>query len=238
MAYIPNLNLIGCLMFPNVSSPGPLIAGAILAGGQSRRMGKPKEGVLLWDNLSMLEHVAQALRFMEHPVIIVGQCSGYPINNDLSFVRLMDEYPGRGPAFALKTLLSSGLADYYLLASCDQPLLESALLQQLVDEISTHPEQAIFFKSVNKSQNGEINFDPFPGVYPASLLPQVEQAIQQGQFALRKLFQAQSVHWVSLPEDQEFRLKNCNTPADVEAVNLLLSDPKQQLPIPIHAVSS
>ena len=211
----------------------PVIAGAIFAGGQSRRMGQLKEGVRLWDNRPMLEHVADAFRWINQPVIIVGQCSGYALNGNFPYVRLMDEQPGLGPAFALKTLLASGLATHYLIGSCDQPLLEPDLLQRLTAEIPSHPEQAIFFQN-----NDETTFDPFPGVYPASLLSQVEQSIQQGQSAMRKLFGDESIHWVYLPEGMEFRLSNCNTPADVEAVNQLLSGQKSQPQIQAQRVSS
>ena len=35
--------------------------GAILAGGLSKRMGSPKEGVQLWDSRPMIEHVIETL---------------------------------------------------------------------------------------------------------------------------------------------------------------------------------
>jgi molybdopterin-guanine dinucleotide biosynthesis protein A len=205
-------------MSSQLTSPLPLIAGAIFAGGQSRRMGQPKEGLRLWDHRPMIEHVAGALSFIGQPLIIVGNCLGYSLENNTRYRHLPDEQPGQGPVSALKTLLSTGLAEYYVIASCDQPRLEPELLQLLVSEIPQYPEHAIFFQAQDGSK-----LDPFPGLYPASMLPAVQQFIQDEHFSMRKLIQTQPVHWVDLPKDQKVCLTNCNTPAEVEALSRLVN---------------
>jgi molybdopterin-guanine dinucleotide biosynthesis protein A len=212
-------------MSSQLTSPLPVIAGAIFAGGQSRRMGQPKEGLRLWDHRPMLEHVAEALSFIDQPLIVVGRCLGYPIENNSHYHHLPDEQPGQGPLSALKTLLSSKFAEVYLIASCDQPMLEPELLQLLVNEIPHYPEHAIFFQAQDGSK-----LDPFPGLYPASMLPAVQQSIEDGHFSMRTLIQTQPVHWVDLPEGQEVCLTNCNTPAEVEALSRLVNPSIDSIP--------
>lgn len=191
----------------------PAVAGAIFAGGESRRMGQPKEGLRLWDNRPMLAHVVDALAPLCSTLVVVGQCLGYNTEVDSRLTKIIDRQAGLGPLSALDALLSSDLSTHYLVTSCDQPLLEPALLQLLLDETESNPDQPIFFQS----QDG-IGLDPFPGLYPASLLPFVEQALAEGQYSIRKMLHEQPIHWVPLPVGKDYCLSNCNTPAAVAAL--------------------
>lgn len=176
-------------------------------------MGQPKEGLRLWDNRPMLAHVVDALSPLCPVVIIVGQCLGCDTETDYRLTKILDRQTGLGPLSALDALLSSGLSTHYLVTSCDQPLLEPSLLQLLLDKIEGNPHQPIFFQS----QEG-AGLDPFPGLYPASLLPFVEQALAKGQYSIRKMLQEQPIHWVPLPVGKDYCLSNCNTPDAVAAL--------------------
>jgi molybdopterin-guanine dinucleotide biosynthesis protein A len=110
----------------------------------------------------------------------------------------------------VESLLLSGLDDGYLVVACDQPLLTPSLLALLVQGNPTRPT---FFRS----EEGEA-LDPFPGYFPASWLPDVQIALQQGERSLRRLIRRSEAAWILLPNPLRASLKNINTPADLEAL--------------------
>src|SRR5690242_16389257 len=94
------------------------IAGAILAGGQSKRMGESKANVAMPDGRSMIEWVAAALSGITSRLVIVGPCAGFDPRRISRAVLIEDKQPHQGPLSGLETLLSSGLAQSYLVAAC------------------------------------------------------------------------------------------------------------------------
>ena len=106
----------------------PLI-GAILLGGQSSRMGRPKEGVLLPDGRTMLEAVIERVTRICPVKVLSGESVNLP-----NVLNVQDTTPGLGPMAGLEAILASGVAERYLIAACDQPLLGEAVLERLVGE--------------------------------------------------------------------------------------------------------
>ncbi|MBI2996334.1 MAG: molybdenum cofactor guanylyltransferase [Candidatus Melainabacteria bacterium] len=180
--------------------------GAILAGGQSKRMGRPKEGVLLWDLRPMIEHVMDILQTICKSIVIVGKCEGYyPKQNKF----ISDRLPNLGPIGGIESLLSSNLDTEYLVVACDQPFLTQEILKFLIKD--EEPEKIKLFKA---SGNKKIN--PFPGYYPASILSHVKDSIQKGRTAMHEMIvDCPSVTWIPIQESQESFLRSINTPSDL-----------------------
>ncbi len=109
-----------------MSTPPPTIAGAILAGGQSRRMGQDKAGLRLGE-ASLLEHAQSLLvRCDCSPILLCGNREG----------ALPDRHPGAGPLAGLDSALHYALTHSLhgvLLMPVDMPLLDEAALKPLVD---------------------------------------------------------------------------------------------------------
>ena len=135
-------------------------------------MGRFKEGILLQDRRPMIEHVIGALASVCGSVVIVGACSGYTVKTSAGIRQIPDNYPGHGPMAGLEALLSSGIADGYLVAACDQPLITPQLLRRLVDGERTIP--AIYTDTA-----GEV-LCPLPGYYPATLVDSVQSDLREG----------------------------------------------------------
>lgn len=178
-------------------------AGAILAGGESRRMGRPKEGVRLRDGRAMIEPVIDALRQVCARVIIVGACQGFTIPAEAGILHLSDEHPGDGPLAGVESLLASGLDDRYLVVACDQPLLSTGVLRRLVRD---DPAGLCVFDA------GDGPLNPFPGVYPASWLPVVAAALRDGRRSITRLLADADVTRVPLPAEDARLLDSINTP--------------------------
>ena len=178
-------------------------AGAILAGGQSRRMGAPKEGVRLADGRPMVEHVLAALAAVCEQVVVVGECRGY---QDGSVTRLPDLRPGLGPLAGIEAVLSSRLSVSYLLAACDQPFLTPELLRRLAGE----GEEPRCFRE----EDGD-GFHPFPCYFPASWLPQVQAALDGGRLSMRGLLGRDHPEWPRVTAEEAALLRSVNRPEDL-----------------------
>ena len=185
----------------------PSVIGAVLAGGISRRMGRPKADILLRDGRSMIMHVIAQMKKVCPDMVIVG---GPPVS--MKGIRyLPDTTPGLGPLGGLNTLLGSGLANAYLVVACDQPFLSPETLHLL---LAGDPAIAHLFYPIPNCP-----IDPFPGYYPAALLPDVlnhSDALPRGERSMQHFIQTIPVTWIPLPTSLRPCIKSLNTPADLE----------------------
>jgi molybdopterin-guanine dinucleotide biosynthesis protein A len=106
------------------------ISAAILAGGQSSRMGANKAFMQV-GRRPIIERVIERVRSLADELVIVANTPaeyahlGLPVFTDL--------LPGKGPLGGLYTAISQTRGDYTLAVSCDQPFLNPELLRFLLD---------------------------------------------------------------------------------------------------------
>lgn len=175
-------------------------------------MGAPKEGLRLADGRSMIEHVIDAVRAAlgdEAPVAIVGNCDGWDIPRGDGFHHVLDRRHGKGPMGGLEALLGSGLAENYLVCTCDQPLLTPELLQTLASNVIALGNRV----AVMKSTRGD-ELDPFPCLLPESWLEQIQYALGEDRLSVRALLRGGDPVWVMIPNDWARQVRSINTPED------------------------
>ncbi len=187
---------------------GRAYTGAILAGGQSRRMGAPKEGVPLWDGRPMMAHAIAALAGVCRRVVVVGECRGFALPPEI--LHIPDRRPGDGPLAGLDALLRSGLDAGYLVVACDQPLLTPALLRRLLPPA---PADLCFFRSEEGA-----GLHPFPGFFPATWAARAAEALERGERSVRRAIAPCPATWVDVGAREQALLRSLNTPAEVDAV--------------------
>ncbi len=137
LAYAASLALVGqnglmqnCADPPSSHEPTvSIVAGLVLTGGLSTRMGKDKS-MLLAGGISFAERVASVLSAAASPCLEVG-----PQRSSLPAVQ--EEPQGQGPLVAIvagwKALVSLGHTGPVLVVACDLPFLELRLLEILRD---------------------------------------------------------------------------------------------------------
>jgi len=182
------------------------LAGAVLAGGKSSRMGRFKEGIALRDRRPMIEHVISTLSSVCDTVIIAGACSGYDVTKSAGVRRIPDNYPGQGPLAGLEALLGSGIADGYLIAACDQPLITSQILRMLVDGDRAIP--ACF------TDAGTATY-PLPAYYPGSLFRVAQSELYAGRRSLVGFLSRTPVRRVLADDNTIEFLRGYNTPDEI-----------------------
>lgn len=194
--------------------PRPDVAVAILAGGKSSRMGAPKAGLTLVSGRTIFDHVYGCLAGLGLPCVVVGHADGIEINMYPDLRVIPDEVIERGPVGAMHGLFTSVVAQRYLVVGCDQPMLTAGLLRKLLVEIDERPN--VF------CSESEDFISPLPGLYPASLLPMVEQLLEQPRASLRGLLARSNARTIAIEQTDWLRLRSANTPQDIEDIDKIL----------------
>ena len=102
----------------------------ILAGGESRRLGRDKATVP-FAGTTLLQHVAGRLAPEGVPVIVATRPDGP--GRDLGYPWVPDELPGEGPLSGATALLYACETPFLLLVPCDAPLLPPLIGDRLLD---------------------------------------------------------------------------------------------------------
>jgi len=190
------------------------VAGIVLCGGQSSRMGRPKAWLPFAGEI-MLPRVIRLLREAVEPVVVVAAPDqDVPhLPSDVAIVR--DEEKGRGPLQGLAAGLSAlhGRAEAAYLSSCDVPFLQPAFVQRLVDLLGDH---AICVPRV-----GDFHH-PLAAMYRIEVESTVRRLLAENRLRPFFLFDAVPTRVVEVAEladvDPTFQtLRNLNSPEEYEA---------------------
>lgn len=191
------------------------IAGLVMAGGKSTRMGRDK--ALLQAGKSDFLHLAFDKLSSITDSCYVSCAKGQP-HPDYPCIEdgLCDCGPAAGIMSALEYISNSGF-DGMLVLACDMPLMSTDLLRAAM----TYPRNANQLINVYQSrQNSRMQM--LAALYYADCLPFFQSALKKGARSL----------WNILPENRQVRLgyglelekhfMNCNTMDDYERIRKLL----------------
>jgi molybdopterin-guanine dinucleotide biosynthesis protein A len=190
------------------------VAGIVLCGGQSKRMGRPKAW-LPFGGEHMLPRVVRLLGQVVQPIVVVAAPDQDvpPLPPEIEVVR--DEEKGRGPLQGLLAGLTvlQGRADAAYLSSCDVPFLQPAFVRRLIDLLG---REAICVPRV-----GEFHH-PLAAVYRVEVAETVRRLLAANRLRPVYLFEDVPTRIVEANElediDPQFQtLRNLNTLEDYEA---------------------
>lgn len=188
------------------------LAGIVLCGGQSRRMGRAKCD-LPFGNETMLARVVRLVGEVTNPVIVVAAADQqFDVPAGVRLVR--DRHPGCGPLEGLATGLELAADDGELtfVTSCDVPLLVPAVVPLLADSLDDY--DAVAFQAAERSY-------PLCAVYRCPVASVARKLLEQnarvGPCAL--LQHSVRTRWLDLEDlravDPKLRsLHNVNCPED------------------------
>jgi molybdopterin-guanine dinucleotide biosynthesis protein A len=195
----------------------------VLAGGQSRRMGKPKAALTIGGE-PLLARVARLLLLAVPKVVVVGPPEVCRLVPDLAV--LQDLHPRIGPLAGVETGLLSVTAELIFVVACDMPFINPDLVRAMLKFAQDNPEaDVVALPSQERAREGMM--EHLHAVYRRSCLPAVTRAIAGGSYALHDLFSQVRVQ--AFPEILTTQLDpsgrstlNANSPADWERVLELL----------------
>ncbi|MEM9264829.1 MAG: molybdenum cofactor guanylyltransferase [Cyanobacteria bacterium P01_F01_bin.13] len=187
----------------------------ILAGGQSRRMGRDKALLPLPHSgkqtlLQHICHIAQAC--VSRTYVLTPWPERY---RELlpPAVELLQEVPAKaGPMVALgqgwsRVVEDTPIPDWLLVLACDLPALEADVLQMWQQELTTVQSGAI--AALPKHDN---RWEPLCGFYHRRCIPSLKQAITANTLSFQKWLANETV-W-QLPLTNSHMLQNCNNPTE------------------------
>lgn len=193
----------------------------ILAGGDSRRMGMPKES-LRFGGQTLLERVATAAATaFEETVLVVRSSSRAPVSPPIGRILADRPHGETAPIFGLQRALEDaaekGEARAWILA-VDYPLVSAELLAYLRSQFDS--SDAEMFVPVVSGQPQMLCAG-----YAVAVLPAVRSRIDADEFKIRGL--AQSFRTQFLPEHvissrfDPICLRSVNTPEEFEELRKL-----------------
>jgi molybdopterin-guanine dinucleotide biosynthesis protein A len=147
----------------------PGVTGAILAGGESRRMGRDK-GALRLAGKPLARWVAEVL---EPVVTELWLVTNHPERHlALGLPLITDLIPFQGPVGGLATALFQARTPWVLLTSADAPLLSGDLAAALAGAAGKISRPALVCRQ-------ELGLLPFPGLYAVRLLPRIQDFLKE-----------------------------------------------------------
>lgn len=203
------------------------LGGLILAGGRSRRMGRPKESLPI-ANTNMLDWQCRTLLTCTKPVVTVGRDRGQalpPIPPEVDVT--VDELPGEGPLAAIVAGLRRlhdhhgfGDHDAAMTVGCDQPFLTADTVRWLHGLLG---DADVLMPQANHK------LQPLTAIYRLTCLAPAERLLASGARRPREIATAVKSRIVTEHElrqhDPELRfLRNLNSPDDYESVRRQLDD--------------
>jgi molybdopterin-guanine dinucleotide biosynthesis protein A len=189
------------------------IAGYILAGGTSRRMGKDKARLTLGGE-SFVERIAREVRAVTDSVTLVG---GRPVPELNALQHTPDVIPNWGTLGGVHAALSVCQANWALVVGCDFPLVTTELFLYLLSLRAG-------YEAVAPIQDDGIP-QPLCSLYRVRPCLQItEQLIKSGERKPVALLQSVRTRWVSFAELSSLRganhfFDNVNTPEDYRRVS-------------------
>ena len=179
------------------------VAGAVLTGGASRRMGRNKALVEV-DGQPMAVRVTRALDGAGcRPVVVIG--GDLAARATLGLSGRADDYPGDGPLGAIITALEHAAPCPVLVAACDLPWLDVATVVAL---IAAHRDD------IDVVAAATDRIEPLLSRWSPSALEHARAAFAAGDRAVHVVLEGLRVHTVEVAPSA---LRNVNRPDDLLA---------------------
>ena len=152
---------------------GRTVGALLLAGGQSRRMGRDKRA-LPFAGSRFVDVVAGALSGHPERLFSVADPRDVP---PPGFTAVCDRVPGCGPLGGIAAGLAACRSDFLLAVACDMPLFQEGLARYLEAFLCDGYDA---FLSVDRT--GRVH--PLCAIYGKTALPVLEEQLRQGQYRL------------------------------------------------------
>ena len=175
--------------------------GFILAGGQSRRMGRDKSQLILNDK-TFTEQISDTLHQITDSILVVRAES--------------DIYPNWGALGGLHAALAACKREWAIVVACDLPFVTAQLLNYLAS-LREHHDAVVPVQADERPQ-------PLCALYRIEpCLPRATELIETGHRRPLDLLELVNTRWVPFSElrnlaQAETFFVNINTPDDYDAV--------------------
>ncbi|MCY3832664.1 MAG: molybdenum cofactor guanylyltransferase [Chloroflexi bacterium] len=193
---------------------------AIIAGGQSRRMGRDKAFVDLGGK-TLIEHVIErgADLGQAETILITNQPADY---EQLGLPMFRDALPGKGSLGGIYTALLKAASEFVLVLACDMPFINSDLLRLMIAQI--HDDIDIIVPRVDGYPQG------LHAIYRQTCLIPIRVQLAANRLKIIRFYDRMRLRYLDEADYAEFdpagrSFANLNTPEELEQARLLFHAP-------------
>jgi len=188
----------------------------VLAGGEGRRMGGSDKGLVPFQSQPMVAFAVELVRpFVDKVVISCNRhLPDYAVLADQVVEDLLEGF--QGPLAGILAGLRVCRSDQVLVLPCDTPLLESVLIERLLDAASLAPQSITVLSEGDK-------LHPLHAVIPRLLADDLERWLEGGQRAVQRWMRTHPMQLVDISDLSE-QLCNLNTFQELQSLEALKSD--------------
>ena len=182
----------------------------VLAGGESRRMGRPKAWIEV-DGTVLLRYVAERLSGAFSDVV-VSFAEPEQLEHHVPYRVVFDRRRRAGPLAGLEAGLAAARTEIVFAVGCDMPYVTRSLAELAV-AAARNCDAAI--------PRHDGIFEPVCGAYRKTALPAIVQALDAGNFVAHDVAEYLDVTWIEGQDPSQF--ESLNTPSNFERFNVSLS---------------
>ena len=197
------------------------VAGVVLAGGLSRRLGRDK-AIEIFDGEPLVHRVIGRLSEIVDEVVVVvnsrERADALPLPDGVNTV--VDVYPDTGSLGGIFTGVSFVESEWSIAVACDMPFLNMDLLAHM---LTLCPDRDVVVPVV------EGRPEPTHAIYSKSCLEYIETRLRANDLKITRFFDDVRVQYVpqetiDLYDPSRISFFNVNTPTDLERALSLLAE--------------
>ncbi len=203
------------------------LSAAILAGGQSRRMGQDK-ALLEVEGRTLIEYVLEPVRTVADEVLIVA--SDRPEYEQFGCRVVADRFPQSGSLGGIYTAVSEAAHNYCLVLACDMPFVNTDLSRYMAAKERAYDALVPSLPPDRSDQGDHETLETLHAIYSKACLPAIERQLNAGVFKVIGFFSEVNVKKLSEEEIHEFdphllSFFNANTPEEFAWARERLAQP-------------
>lgn len=187
------------------------ISAVLLAGGESRRMGRDK-ATMMFRRKPLWQIQLDLLRKLQPAKILISARSDPPWRpNEFEFVA--DDPPSRGPLSGVVATLARTQSSHLLTLAIDMPLMNEAHLRSLW--LRAEPGCGVLPMIDNRAE-------PLAAIYPSEARGDFVAALSGNDFSMQRLTKrlvaSGRLCAVNVPKSQEKFYRNLNEPVELDVL--------------------
>jgi molybdopterin-guanine dinucleotide biosynthesis protein A len=195
-----------------------VVSVAILAGGQSRRMGQEKAFMVVGGQPVIERVLARVKPLSDDLFISTNSPEQY---EQLGLPLVGDVYPNKGALGGIYSAIKAARYKHILIVACDMPFLNVRLLQYLISLAHSAEVVAPMIKPPQP--------ETMHAIYSKSCLPSIEKRLQANGLRVIGFFDEVSVRYVDRDEISRFdpnfySFLNMNTPEEWQRLQAIAQE--------------
>jgi molybdopterin-guanine dinucleotide biosynthesis protein A len=175
--------------------PDHELAGVVLIGGKSSRMGYPK-ALLTYNNELLYQYQAKKLNKICQTVYISHNSANFVLEGS-PFQVIEDQYGQHGPVSGILSSLEFLKQAVYIIPT-DTPSLSVEVLKTLLEKRDREQICTVFYNEKS------LFYEPLIGIWELSAIPVLKENILLHNYSLQKILRENNIKQIPLTDDYQF----------------------------------